>query len=45
VDLLAYEVPSDPKSWLNSDLLRGQADGLTELDMATSPKRPPSAVH
>jgi hypothetical protein len=33
VDLLAYEVPCDPRSWLNSDLLRDDAEGLTELDL------------
>lgn len=33
VDLLAYEVPGDPRSWLKADLLRDDADGLTELDV------------
>jgi hypothetical protein len=33
VDLLAYEVPGDTKSWLNSDLLRDDAEGLAELDV------------
>jgi hypothetical protein len=33
VDLLPYEVPSDAKSWLDSDLLRDDANGLAELDV------------
>jgi hypothetical protein len=37
VDLPAYELPTDPASWFNADLLRADADGLTELDVGTSP--------
>jgi hypothetical protein len=36
VDLPAYELPTDPGSWLNADLLREDAVGLTELDVGTS---------
>jgi hypothetical protein len=37
VDLPAYELPADPASWFNADLLRADANGLTELDVGTSP--------
>jgi hypothetical protein len=37
VDLLAYELPTDPGSWLNAELLRADIDKLTELDVATGP--------
>jgi hypothetical protein len=36
VDLPAYDLPTDPGSWLNADLLRADAAGLTELDVGTS---------
>jgi hypothetical protein len=37
VDLLAYELPTDPGSWLNAELLSADVDELTELDVATAP--------
>jgi len=37
VDLPAYELPTDPGSWLSADLLRDDAEGLAELDVGASP--------